>query len=144
MPEDLIDSKSTLVQVMAWYLTVPSHYLSQCWPQSLTPYGITRYLYFLSFLNTDMAQVADILLHDKANVLFIPVVNLVAAADLTMRGAMASAEYWPTYLWKYSADMYDDAIFCNSWSWSPWIDIQWNLYQVTTKLYIWSLKKGGL
>ena len=36
------DDKSTLVQVMAWCRQATSHYLSQCWPRSLTPYGITR------------------------------------------------------------------------------------------------------
>ena len=34
--------KSTLVQVMAWCRQATSHYLSQCWPRSLSPYGITR------------------------------------------------------------------------------------------------------
>ena len=34
-----IDGKSTLVQVMAWCLTAPSHYMNQCWPRS---YGVTR------------------------------------------------------------------------------------------------------
>ena len=42
MPQHLTDHKSTLVQVMAWCLTAPSHYLSQCWPRSLSPYGVTR------------------------------------------------------------------------------------------------------
>ena len=42
MPLDLIDDKSTLVQVMAWCRQATSHYLSQCWPRSLSPYGITR------------------------------------------------------------------------------------------------------
>ena len=42
MSLDLTDDKSTLVQVMAWCLTAPSHYLSQCWPRSLLPYGVTR------------------------------------------------------------------------------------------------------
>ena len=41
-PWDLKDDKSTLVQVMAWCLTAPSHYLSQCWPSSMSPYGVTR------------------------------------------------------------------------------------------------------
>ena len=36
------DDKSTLVQVMAWCHQATSHYLSQCWPRSLSPYGITR------------------------------------------------------------------------------------------------------
>ena len=33
MPLDLTNDKSTLVQVT-------SHYLSQCWPRSMSPYGI--------------------------------------------------------------------------------------------------------
>ena len=37
MPRDLSNGKSTLVQVMA-----TSHYLSQCWPRSMSPNGIIR------------------------------------------------------------------------------------------------------
>ena len=33
-------TKSTLVQVMAWCRQAPSHYLSQCWPRSMSSYGI--------------------------------------------------------------------------------------------------------
>ena len=42
MPLDLTDDKSTLVQVMAWCRHATSHYLSQCWPRSMPPNGITR------------------------------------------------------------------------------------------------------
>ena len=42
MPQDLTQDKSTLVQVMAWCRQATSHYLSQCWPRSMSPYGITR------------------------------------------------------------------------------------------------------
>ena len=42
MPEKLTDDKSTLVQVMAWCRQATSHYLSQCWPSSMSPYGVTR------------------------------------------------------------------------------------------------------
>ena len=42
MPRDLSNDKSTLVQVMAWCRQATSHYLSQCWPGSMSPYGITR------------------------------------------------------------------------------------------------------
>ena len=38
----LTDDKSALVQVMAWCRQATSHYLSQCWPRSLSPYGVTR------------------------------------------------------------------------------------------------------
>ena len=42
MPWDLTDDKSTLVQVMAWCHQATSYYLSQCWPRSMSPYGVTR------------------------------------------------------------------------------------------------------
>ena len=42
MPWDLTEDKSTLVQVMAWCRLATSHYLSQCWPSSMSPYGVTR------------------------------------------------------------------------------------------------------
>ena len=42
MPLDLTDAKSTLAQVMVWCRQATSHYLSQCWPRSLSSYGITR------------------------------------------------------------------------------------------------------
>ena len=42
MPLDLTDDKSTSVQVMAWCRQATSHYLSQCWPRSMSPNGITR------------------------------------------------------------------------------------------------------
>ena len=42
VPWDLTDDKSTLVQVMAWHRQATSHYLSQCWPSSMSPYGVTR------------------------------------------------------------------------------------------------------
>ena len=42
MRQDLTNDKSTLVQVMAWCCQAPSHYLSQCWPRSISPYGVTK------------------------------------------------------------------------------------------------------
>ena len=42
MSLDFTSDQSTLVQVMAWCRQVTSHYLSQCWPSSLSPYGVTR------------------------------------------------------------------------------------------------------
>ena len=40
--QGLTDDKSTLVQVMAWCCQATSHYLNQCWPRSISPYGVTR------------------------------------------------------------------------------------------------------
>ena len=42
MSLDLTDYQSTLVQVMAWCRQTTSHYPNQCWPRSLSPYGVTR------------------------------------------------------------------------------------------------------
>ena len=42
MSLNLTDDKSTLVQVMAWCRQATCHYLSQCWPRSLLPCGVTR------------------------------------------------------------------------------------------------------
>ena len=36
------DDKSILIQVMAWWRQATSHYLSQCWPSFMLPYGVTR------------------------------------------------------------------------------------------------------
>ena len=36
------DDQWTLVHVMAWCRQAASHYLIQCWPRSLSPYGVTR------------------------------------------------------------------------------------------------------
>ena len=41
MTLDFTDDKSALVQVMAWCRQATSHCLSQCWPRSLLPYGVT-------------------------------------------------------------------------------------------------------
>ena len=42
IPQDFIDDKSTLVQVMAWCPQPTSHYLKQWWPRSQAPYGTAR------------------------------------------------------------------------------------------------------
>ena len=41
-PQDLAEDKLTLVQVMAWCRQAASHYLSQCWPRSMSPNGVTK------------------------------------------------------------------------------------------------------
>ena len=42
MLQNTFKKESKLVQVMAWCLMAPSHYLSLCWHRSMSPYGITR------------------------------------------------------------------------------------------------------
>ena len=42
MSLDFTDEQSTLVRVMACCRQATSHYLSQCWPRSMSPNGVTR------------------------------------------------------------------------------------------------------
>ena len=51
MSLDLTGNESTLVQVMAWCRQATNHYLSQCWPRSVSPYGITRPQWVKEFEN---------------------------------------------------------------------------------------------
>ena len=42
MSLDFTDDQSILIQVMAGCRQATSHYLRQCWPRSLLPYGVTK------------------------------------------------------------------------------------------------------
>ena len=42
MPQALTGDKSTLVKVMSWCRQATSHYLNQCWPRSMSTYGVMR------------------------------------------------------------------------------------------------------
>ena len=42
LPQNTFGDESTLFQVMAYWCQATSHYPSQCWPKSKTPYGICR------------------------------------------------------------------------------------------------------
>ena len=42
IPQNTFDDKSTLGQEMARWHQTASHYLSQCWPYSISPYNVTR------------------------------------------------------------------------------------------------------
>ena len=53
MPRDLTDDKSTFVQVMVWCRRATSHYPSQCWPSSMSPYGVTRPQWVNSHRNSE-------------------------------------------------------------------------------------------
>ena len=52
MPPNPIDYQSTLVKAIAWCRQATSHYLSQCWPISMLPYGITRPQWINSTVST--------------------------------------------------------------------------------------------
>ena len=59
-PQDLTDDKSTLVKVMVWCRQATSHYLNQCWPISLPPYGVTRPQWVNTLRLTQNGHIANI------------------------------------------------------------------------------------
>ena len=42
MPQGTSRVKSTLIRVIVWCRQATNHYLSHCWPGSISPYGATR------------------------------------------------------------------------------------------------------
>ena len=48
-----------------WFLTAPSHYLSQCWPRSMSPNGITRQQWVLKIYQL-ASYYSKTLIHHKA------------------------------------------------------------------------------
>ena len=64
MSLNLTDDKSTSLQVMAWCHQPTSYYLSQYWPTSLSPYGVTR-----------IQWVKDIWSHENARILRTPLAS---------------------------------------------------------------------
>ena len=49
MSLDLPNDNSILVQIMAWCRQATNHYLSLCWPRSMSPYGVTKPLWVLTY-----------------------------------------------------------------------------------------------
>ena len=45
MQDSLSNGRSILDQVMAWCRPTTSHYLVQCWPRYISPYGVTKPLW---------------------------------------------------------------------------------------------------
>ena len=85
---DFTDDQSTLVKVMAWCRQATSHYLSQCWPRSLSPYGITRlqwvnwcFHYSLTVLSV-ISKLGNTYLYD---VHFISIFNTLGPSDALWR-----------------------------------------------------------
>ena len=70
---DLCDDKSTLVQAMAWCHQATSHYLSQCWPRSMSPCGITRPRWVLKqdSLQVDIEPSMPAMVHPKTSLTWI-------------------------------------------------------------------------
>ena len=42
VPENPYDNTWTLAHIMAWWHQAKCHFLNQCWPSSMMPYGVSR------------------------------------------------------------------------------------------------------
>ena len=81
MPWDLTDYESTLVQVMAWCRQATSHYLSQGWPRSVSPYDVTRAQWVNIALGSDVEKNhANALIYaSRAHMFFFSALNIASA-----------------------------------------------------------------
>ena len=76
---------STLVQAMAWCHQAPSHYLSQYWSRSMSPYGVARPLYVNYFGETytdgrsAFSTVMAILSHGNQRPILSYIINIMPA-----------------------------------------------------------------
>ena len=64
--------------------------VNQCWPSSMSPYGITRPRY-VPFIHIGITQVVEIIPHGQQGLAYLMVVNTIAVDDLVMSGARPSA-----------------------------------------------------
>ena len=89
MPPDLTDDKPTLVLVMAWCHQATSHYQSQCWPRSISPYGVNRPQRVNLSTHWGLNKMADIYQKIFFNCIFFN--ENCCIIDLFMQGARSSA-----------------------------------------------------
>ena len=69
MPANLVDDKSTLVQVMAWCHQETSYYMNWCWPRFLISQSLTREHWVKRKMATEYMKCIALLWHigDTAN-----------------------------------------------------------------------------
>ena len=69
MQQNSTDDEWTLVQVIAWCCQATSHCRSQCWPRSVSPYGVTRPKWVnAKFWNRNMTHVLCVSCNQKRNI----------------------------------------------------------------------------
>ena len=70
MPQDLTNDKSILVEVRDWCRQATSHYLIQCWPSSMSQYGIWHLWSHLSLYKNKISScIANLLTTHPAKLL---------------------------------------------------------------------------
>ena len=96
MSLDLTDDKSTLVQVMAWCHRATSHYLSQCWPRSVSPCGVSRPQWVNSLVIHYLVLAGELTGGSKENKQY----NIINCSDSSQGTYIAIVQelwYWNAY-----------------------------------------------
>ena len=88
MPQDFTVDESTLVQVMAWCHQATSHYLGQCWPRSILPYGVTR----LQWVNSVVKSVTGTILYNMYHIAAIFCGFMFSGQVTPYAGLLANSE----------------------------------------------------
>ena len=92
MSLDFTDDQSTLVQVIAWCHQATSHYLSQCWPRSLSlyigrvvtsPSNLLFVVNSITFIVHD--SISQRLLEDQFNVCYLVLLSVPRESEIVMR-----------------------------------------------------------
>ena len=92
MPQNTIGDRSMLVQVMAWCRQATSHYLSQCWLRSMSPYCITRpqWIKMLKHFLFFFVMLSDCLIYSNSN----STITLMRYCSLKLH----TSWYWSVHL----------------------------------------------
>ena len=131
LPKNSIDDESTLVLVMAWCRQATSHYLSQCWLRSMSPYGIIRprwmkkrCLYSLPSSRCSGGQPA------------VPGGWLEGrSTDLENYGK------WNTYLDQDKIAVISQTTFSNAFSWMKMYEFRWSFHISLFLRFEWTISQ---
>ena len=123
VPQNPIDEKSTLVQVMAWCCQATSHYLSQYWNRSMSPYHMASQGHNDLTGSFSIAGFKERWFKVHGNLLFYFRTNEM--------GYQLEGEVKLTH-WDSNKMANILQTFCNAYSWMKmlefWVKFHWNLF----------------
>ena len=120
MTLDFTDDKSTLVQVMAWCHQVTSHYLSQCWTRSMSPYGITRPQWVNRCINccicceTGFCATFQVMVGQSTHITTVQATIFHVNQQYVM--TYCNQSYWHTHELDPCCSWSDFIYFCSKWN----------------------------
>ena len=128
------DDKFTLVGVMVWCCQVTSHYLSQCWPRFVPPYGIIRSQRLISFMKSTPLCIWYLLFHKTSSLVsMMPYCSLNTLRTHTKNGQNMSYGNFKIHLQckclkfeSIGAQPSPVPVMTYIINWTPTNNLQWN------------------